>query len=85
MPVVRRTTTGPLRPPTTSPGSGNGSANVQTGVLSTQTGILSPATGPLRTGPMQTQQTRSPGEQNMTQLRQRLHSRIIVSTSTRRR
>src|SRR4051812_47099173 len=69
MPVVRRSTTGPLRP-VENP--------VQTGVLSTQTGVLSTSTGALRTtsGPLNSQQ-RATGEQSIAQLRQRLHAKII--------
>ena len=70
MPIVRRSTTGPLRP------AENPS---QTGVLSSQTGVLSTATGGLRTnspsGPLPS--LRPGSEQSIAQLRQRLHSKII--------
>ena len=71
MPVIRRSNTGPLRPP-----EGNG--NIQTGVLSTQTGILNTVTGPLRTGSLQRESPRSQTEQGLTALRQRLHGKIIA-------
>src|SRR5438132_331119 len=68
VPVVRRSSTGPLRPP---------DPNVQTGILSSQTGILSTTTGALRTS-MAMQPPRSATEQSISQLRQRLHSKIIA-------
>src|SRR5438270_6935307 len=69
MPVVRRNSTGPLRPPD-SPNS--------TGILSTQTGVLNPGTAPMRTsvhnGPTLPQHSKS----TVVQMRQRLHSKIIT-------
>jgi pilus assembly protein CpaF len=67
LPVVRRSSTGPLRPPEASP---------QTGILSSQTGVLATNTGALRTS-VQPAPPRSATEQGIAQLRQRLHSKII--------
>ncbi len=71
MPVIRRSTTGPLRPIDNTN---------QTGVLSTQTGVLNTVTGPLRTNPnsFQREAPATPAKQNLVQVRQRLHSKIIA-------
>lgn len=69
MPVVRRSITGPLRPP---------ESNSQTGILSSQTGVLATNTGALRTSTaLQPQRAVTATEQSIAQLRQRLHSKII--------
>src|SRR4051794_12775005 len=70
MPVVRRSTSGPLRPPENP---------AQTGILSSQTGVLATNTGALRTSAvLSPQRGVSTTEQSITQLRQRLHSKIIA-------
>jgi pilus assembly protein CpaF len=70
MPVIRRQSTGPLRPPENP---------TSTGILTTQTGVLNNATGPLRTSSsLQTHGSPGQTKQNVAQLRQRLHSKIIA-------
>ena len=72
MPVIRRQTTAPLRTQETQ---------TTTGILSTQTGVLNPTTGPLRTSPvgLNTGMQGAPqqNKQAVTQIRQRLHSKIV--------
>ncbi len=69
MPVIRRSTSGPLRPPENP---------AQTGILSAQTGVLATNTSALRTSAvLQPQRGTSTTEQSISQLKQRLHSKII--------
>src|SRR4051812_28014998 len=69
MPVVRKHAVPVTRP---------AEAQKQTGILSTQTGVLNASTGTLRgTGNIAVSGTRTAGETNISQLRQRVHSRII--------
>jgi len=69
MPVVRRNTTGPLRP-AENPTS--------TGILSTQTGVLNPATAAMRTTTHGGQTLAPHSKSTVVQMRQRLHSKIIT-------
>jgi pilus assembly protein CpaF len=69
MPVVRRSSTGPLRP-AENPTS--------TGILSTQTGVLNPATAPMRSPGHGGQSLAPHSKSTVVQMRQRLHSKIIT-------
>src|SRR5437764_12653316 len=71
MPVVRRNSTGPLRP---------SESHTSTGILSTQTGVLNPATAPMRTSVQGNGQalTQQQSKSTVTQIRQRLHSKIVT-------
>jgi pilus assembly protein CpaF len=76
MPILRRREG---VPPTQFEGSTQTGA---TDVLSNQTGVLSPVTSQMRTAPMATPQpttvSRADGQTALAQLRQRLHSKIVV-------
>jgi pilus assembly protein CpaF len=69
MPIVRRNTTGPLRP---------SEGRTSTGILSTQTGVLNPATAPMRTSMQIAQAVATHNKSTISQIRQRLHGKIVA-------